>query len=789
MTHIRVSGLQEFLEAGLSADDTVEFAGDRWSLNCLLSDLYNLPLEYPFPPALELLRRAELARAAVQFDWLTATCGTDEEGLPLLAEAIRREIGPQARSVFLPVVIDLLAYTAAPELIDQSAIERLHAHLMCAWPMMEHQPRLQFALSLVAIRGCRLYTVAGDTDAGLKLLCSIRALVANQLLSERRDDLHLHATCAALARTICNLIWEHLESCQLLTLIERAAAIKNEAEIGPAGALRELEAEMRVWREAGERQTWPDRTGEDFRRADLACRYLRFVFELARAQAEGEWPRFPHEDFERLADDYRTVGLKEAHILSSEVGHIAFRLRHRPQDLLEFKGTIEQLAKRLDEAMSQVPPHHPDFHDSATRLVECYALLCDYGRCRQWVAVAIKNLALVLPKITDPVTRSFFLRSANDWLGYAHLCSVDELDNSERFFNQAYQELRGTPWSKPDRSLRAALLQVCVSHPNIVIRASYGDKANEIGMRGTLECFTDLQSISQQARHDLLHFEKTKQAPDSGLRWNELADRLRGQLGVNNLLSEVSLRSPAGCPVLVETYGNGLHMPWCGLLAESSLRPSAVLVSDLDIAPQSAAAAADEQDGILALNCFKVGDPLDGMFMELAVAVGAKVVRCSARATFCEALQAAPARLILTGGHGIQGGILNELQLQFGAEQEDALKVWQGVRLLRASIVVGFTCFGGGGVTQATGEFGSVASLALRAGARAAVASSWPAWMLPATFDLYRDLLLGLADSTLNSDPWRLAEDVMRFVNSMHVAGAWNALGWGVYVGSDHQAL
>jgi hypothetical protein len=490
MAHIRVSNLREFLEVSLGDSDTVEFAGDLWSLNCLLSDLCKLPLEYSFPPVPELLRRAECARAAAPFDWFTATYGTEKEHQLLLAQAIGREAGHQAPSVFLPVLIDLLAYTAAPELLDQTAIERLHAHLESAWSMMERYPQLQFALSRIGIKGCRLYAGAGCTEAGMQLLCRVRALVANQLI-ELPDDLPLHATCAALARAICNMVWEHLESSQLITLAERAAAIKRNDELGPAGALRELETEMRAWQVSGEKHGWPDQSGDEFHRAEVSCRFHRLVFEMALAEAAGEWPRFPHEDFERLADEYRAVGLNEARVLSCAVGHLAFRLRHRPQDLPEFKDTIQRLAKRLDEAMSQVPPSHPDFHASATRLVECYALLGDCGKCRPWVAAAIKRLVGLLPTITDPVIRSSFFRSASDWLGYAHLCSVDEPDNSERFFNEAYQELRGTPWSKPERSSRAALLQVCASHPNIVLRASYGDYAIEAGVRGTLECFAD----------------------------------------------------------------------------------------------------------------------------------------------------------------------------------------------------------------------------------------------------------------------------------------------------------
>jgi hypothetical protein len=117
-----------------------------------------------------------------------------------------------------------------------------------------------------------------------------------------------------------------------------------------------------------------------------------------------------------------------------------------------------------------------------------------------------------------------------------------------------------------------------------------------------------------------------------------------------------------------------------------------------------------------------------------------------------------------------------------GAHQYSAEEVWEDVKLLRGSTVVAFTCYGGGGEGAATGEFGSVASLALRAGARAAVASRWPAWVLPATAGHYEALFAALRDGGLDPDRWRVASDVMQFMYAMRAHGPWNALGWGVCV-------
>ncbi|HYH65704.1 MAG TPA: hypothetical protein VD866_13490, partial [Urbifossiella sp.] len=377
--------------------------------------------------------------------------------------------------------------------------------------------------------------------------------------------------------------------------------------------------------------------------------------------------------------------------------------------------------------------------------------------------------------------RSYFLCDADDWLGYAHVSSAGEPDGPERFFERAYQRLRGRQWSTRERPVGAALLQVCASRPCIAIRASYGDGGLEVGVRPTQECFVDLQSISEQARRDCRRFDETKRPPDSAVRWAELAGRLAGQLRLDNLLRDLASRgAPVGCPILVETHGNGLHLPWCGLLAETIARPDAVLVSDLDVDRTCTSAAAGAGDLVLALNCFTTDDPLYAIFTQLAGHVGTTHVPCADRKAFRSALEAHPARLIFTGAHGGQRGILHKLSLSIGAERADAIEVWQGVRLPRAAVVVGFTCYGGGGESQATGEFGSIASLALRAGARAAVASRWPAW----TDRHYKELLTALAASVLDPDDWRLAADVMRFVRATRGAGLWNSLGWGVYVPS-----
>ncbi|HYH65869.1 MAG TPA: hypothetical protein VD866_14315, partial [Urbifossiella sp.] len=373
MADVTVGNFRELLEVQVGEGDAFRLVGDRWSLNHVLCDLYALPPDYRFPPATEFLRRAELARSAAPFDWLAVTCGSESEARPLLAEASRRECGPEARSVFLPVLLELLAYTAAPGLLNQVAVERLHAHLEIAWSMMEREHRLLYAGSRLVIKGCAVYPAAGCTDAGMNLLRAIRALVANRVLIDRPDDLSLHATNAALASALCALIWEHLEFDQPLTSGERAAALASNDELAPRGALHELEAVVGAWRDAGERQGWPDRWREMFRRAELDCRYFRLVYDSASSATGGGWPAFPYEEFERLADEYRAVGLPEARVLCGAIGHIAFRLRHRPDDLARFRGAIERIVARLDGAMSQVLPGHPDFLASAARLVECYA--------------------------------------------------------------------------------------------------------------------------------------------------------------------------------------------------------------------------------------------------------------------------------------------------------------------------------------------------------------------------------------------------------------------------------
>jgi hypothetical protein len=261
---------------------------------------------------------------------------------------------------------------------------------------------------------------------------------------------------------------------------------------------------------------------------------------------------------------------------------------------------------------------------------------------------------------------------------------------------------------------------------------------------------------------------------------NRFTEWTATQLHLNHLYAEINASGVSHRSILVEAQGNGLHVPWCGILAESRACPDAVVVSDISVDAALTSPLPRDAAQVLALNCFEKDD--DAYFRQITQHLGAIEIRCSDPLEFREAIQAHPYRLIIVGGHGGQDVALGKLRLQIGSKTYDALEVWHSIKLPEASIVVGFTCFGAAGESAATREFGSIASLALRAGARAAVASRWPAWIQANTVAHYKELFSALAASASNPDWWRVGADVMRFVLAMRDKGLWNSLGWGVYV-------
>jgi hypothetical protein len=234
---------------------------------------------------------------------------------------------------------------------------------------------------------------------------------------------------------------------------------------------------------------------------------------------------------------------------------------------------------------------------------------------------------------------------------------------------------------------------------------------------------------------------------------------------------------------------NGLHIPWCGVLAGTAFRPEAVLVADLAVSEERTRPLPAEDAGVVILNCFGDDEPLYGQFQQLAEALGVDHARCDSPGAFRNELRARRCRLVVAVGHGSQDRFLGKLTLQFGGQWHGAEEVWKDITLPCASVVASLTCYGGGGHSGATSDFGSVASLALQAGARAAITSRWPAWFSAETAELYCELFAALVHLAPQGDTWRLAEVVMRFVYAMRVQGLWNSLGWGLQVPARRDPL
>jgi hypothetical protein len=791
MAEIVVTTLRGLLEADVREGDTLQLAGDRWSLNIILYDLADLEDSYELPPAPMLLRLAAFARTAYPFDWLTALDGTEEEATPLIAQASEAEHGGGARSVFLAPLLEILAYSSQPWLLDGRALERIHAALQFTWSLMQNNRHFIVGGSLLLRAGCALYAATAAEEMGLSLLTRARGLVENEISQERGQDLPLHEVNVELATAICQMLWDSLESRQPLTRRQRCAALYSghdgDDQLSPYGALGVLDRALTGWRRAADRERWPPPSRDKVARAELAQHHLRLVYDFARDEAQGRWPSFPYRELERLADEYLAAGLSPVCVLCSAVTHIAICIRRRPDQAGRFEQAARRLSAQLENALARFPVTPARFNDAARCLVGCFLFLRDQDTAKRWISEALRRLAQTVEGSTDKYTRSYFFRDCEDWLGYAYLASFGEDIHPGRFFDSVYRSLYGLQWSKRLRVEGISVVQVSVSRPCILFRALAYDGGTEISLWGPDNCFVALEEVFDAARKDLEHFEKTKQAPASATVWAKLADRLMAHLHFNRLHGEFQVQGVNNHPrLLVETQGNGLHIPWCGLFVESPFQPEAMLVADLSVSREKTRQIPEAEAGIAVLNCFTPDDPLDVHFQQFAGELGARHVRCADPSELRAHLQAEPNRLIIVAGHGWQDAALGVLRLQIGANDYDAEMVWEPVTLARGSILACFTCYGGGGKSAATGEFGSIASLGLRAGARAVVASRWPAWVLPETAPHYRQLFEDLAAAASDRNIWRIGASVMAFMRSMRGPGLWNSLGWGVYVAGSN---
>lgn len=192
------------------------------------------------------------------------------------------------------------------------------------------------------------------------------------------------------------------------------------------------------------------------------------------------------------------------------------------------------------------------------------------------------------------------------------------------------------------------------------------------------------------------------------------------------------------------------------------------------------------ENKVLVLNCFGRGERLFNRLNWLSTEIGVAgitydCVNCSSKQEFVDRLSTQPYKSIVIGCHGLQSRVTEPLEISVGGTMIPLFELWEQVALQVASTVVLFNCYGGGGLSLATGEFGSQAEMALRAGARAVIASRWPAWMDDTTARRFESLVVGLARLKADGSIWDIGTSGVTFANSLRTRSIRDWATWSVY--------
>lgn len=527
---------------------------------------------------------------------------------------------------------------------------------------------------------------------------------------------------------------------------------------------------------------------------DRRYRHERYLNDLALARTRGESPVEPIRALEELASEYeRAENLPGA---ATALGGVVEELLHRcrvSDEAVDQNGTwLRRAADR--EAAILAANNYPDgarYVELAKGLAQAYRILGHRASASDWFARGFAHLMQLISGLQDPVSRSIHLRDSDDWLGLSIQLEGFPDGRPGPRFCQVLRSLQ--PELPPDPTqVQFDTLRAHISRLGSVLQYRHSASSRSHIAGDAHDLFVSLNGLYMAASEDLRVHRETKGVPDD-TGWIAAFGDLGRRLRLRDLSgSGLDRWNPA--ELLVETHGAGLHIPWSGLLLDAGCQARSMLVRNLRDGHRQRLRLPSNANPTLVLNCFSPGERLHDRFNFLSAELaptGMPYLRhvCRDRQDFVDTLSAAEYKLVVIGCHGLQKRVTEPLLISVGGVLVPVGQLWEDAQLRVSSTLVLFSCYGGGGLSLATGEFGSQSEMALDAGARAVVASRWPAWMDDRTFARFTELILSLARMDAAAGVWEVGRRGVTFADNMrrfsirdwatwsvHTSGCWTGL-------------
>lgn len=704
-----------------------------------------------------------------------------------LGEALRSQLPPALLSMppaaivaeptpFLPFILEVEGWLLEPGYVDQSAFERMGGYVNALLHEAHHSGQvLVVAATLLGqcVDVCLRVAAVGTARAILDALVSrmkAHAAASVPYICALPDVLEAkyQVTCAEWDQTeTTNVSVRRRRTNAALVLIgdiASAVRVRNRVLRGrPASA--DMAAERfrlatvghhrrLLWSEAMARETGPVSGARTAEWRAIARRYLQLNDAPNAMGALANGLDAGLEAFNR--------GLLPAPEIRNELVILATALERRC--------LTNTLSIRARETL--VP---------SLRTLVLFFLRVNYlAKANAYICLAMSFVAQRAEG--DAFRRSYLLRDADDWLGIAARADLKHGRLPGYAVDLVHRVLRGRVWGGTTAMPAEASVLALVSRQGGVIEVRLPAGTERWLTADSHQLGVALDAAVERGWYEI-EVSPTATPKDPPLPWTDICQRIIDNFRLDKLRKAFTRNGSVGeRRTLVETEGNGMHVPWLAVLQHAGVPVESVLIHNAARANLRRFLASVHPP--LVLDCFAKSDVHQAELMRsMARALQVQRTAIATPTQLRNALQT-PSRLVVLGCHGSLARPNSILSLELGGVRTSIVELLGGLDMAQWSpVIVAFVCFGAGGISEAGGDWVSLPERFLTSGAIAVVASATPAWTGPYNVHLVR-LVENTWTATQSQDLWAIGASVAKHTARLRELGAdakdW--VGWGTWI-------
>lgn len=771
MKTVCVVNVAQLLTISLENVEKIKLVG-QWDIVSVFAQVEQIVIVDKFDEASEnLLETAELLRK----DYPLSTCSST---------SLYDDPSP-----FLPFQLELLAFLVDPPKCTHDRLDQFRKYIPYLLSYMEEDVEvMQVGLAI----GRSL----------VRLFCSIACVQMARNLVDYEDQIFERwiqntPKDSRIAYSEADLRYAQMEV--------RESEIRLENRIDPdirvkyAEELNKFFSENLEPAETNRIQKCRIRSGDKFskelRSREIELEHMGLRLEQAVADSKGDWTPGLAKKWLQLSEEKENLGegMNAAIALSGACDVYLKIIGKKPEQLEQLGPTLNRWTEKLEELTYA---YHKEAIDrlkiQKKTVIDCLVTLGDLAKVKENLIKLTNEVRQQIDTAPDEFQKSELLADADDLIGTAAI--IDSIEKKDApiegwsTFHEVYRAIRQRKFLGAAHKYAVPLVSAYAYRPCVVtgIELPNGKKTRWLLSKSSPAISRTISGLFKLALAGL----SSNPSPDLKEAWQAYFNQLLGQIGIRRIieLEKKNIRQAEG--LIIHTEANGVLIPWSALVAQILEGDHPPIVQVYRGLPP-VATSPESDDGAVILNCFSKDDSLHKTFHDLANRLnpGFEEVVCESPADIRVYLQKS-LKLIVFVAHGFQQHRTGKMQVTIGNESYPLDEIFDGIVLPKSSVVVCFTCFGGSGIVQATGEWQSLPYRFLDSGAWLVLANQWPAWVDRSVFFAMSAMLRQLKNKALEKDIWSPARSCSEFITQLRKERSdpkfW--AGWTVWSGSTRKS-